>query len=151
MATIQLFLNVIIKGQNHNWYEQLTSALKNYCATERVVIIRQDEAKTAQIEIGYEMSNVSLNQIESIVTDSGASITEINIQLSSSLTGFADPYHASAVSLPLRENLKKIKGVLGGGISSNGEIRFGIEASAINKQFVLDQVLKILPNNIGKS
>ena len=70
-------------------------------------MIKPGEEKRAQIEIGYELSKTSLNQIESIVTNSGVSMIEINIHLDSSVTGFADPYHASAVSLPLQENLKK--------------------------------------------
>ena len=145
MATTQLFLNVIIQENDPNWYENLASALKNYCATEQVVIVRQNESKAAQIDISYELQNASLNEIESIVTNSGVSVASVNIHLPTPITGFADPYHASAVSLPLQENLKKIPGVLGGGISSNGEIKIELDSSAKDKQKILEDVLKILP------
>ena len=145
MATIQLFLEVIIQGNDPEWYEHLTSALKNYCATEQVEIIRKDEARTAQINIGYELQNVSLNEIELIVTDSGASLNGVNIHLPTSVTGFADPYHASGVSIPLEENLKRIKGVLGGSISSNGEIKIELDPFAKDKQMIMEEILKILP------
>ena len=145
MATIQLFLEVTIQKNDPNWYDHLTSALKNYCATDQVVIVRQNESKAAQIDISYELQNASLNEIESIVTNSGTSITALNIHLLSPITGFADPYHASAVSLPLQENLKKIPGVLGGGISSNGEIKMELDPFAKDKQKIMEDVLKILP------
>lgn len=144
MAAIQLFLNVIIKKNNSTWYEYLTSALKSYCATEQVEI-REDKSRTAQIDITYELPNASLNEIESIVINSGTSMTGVNIHLPTSITGFADPYHASGVSLPLEENLKKIKGVFGGGISSNGEIKIELDPFAKDKQAVLEEVLKNLP------
>lgn len=145
MATIQLFLEVTIQSDDPKWYEHLTSALKNYCATEQVEIIRQDEASTAKIDISYELRDASLNEIELIVTNSGTSIHGMNIHLPTSITGFADPYHASGVSIPLEENLKKIKGLLGGGISSNGEIKIELDSSAKDKQKIMEEVLKILP------
>ena len=149
MATIQFFLEVTIQKNDPNWYENLASALKNYCATEQVVIVRQDESKTAQIDISYEMQGASLNEIESIVINSGTSITGVNIHLPSSVTGFADPYHASGVSVALEENLKTIKGVLGGGISSNGEIKIELDPFAKNKQTMIEEILKILPFKNG--
>lgn len=66
----------------------------------------------------------------------------MNIHLPTSITGFADPYHASGVSIPLEENLKKIKGLLGGGISSNGEIKIELDSSAKDKQKIMEEVLK---------
>lgn len=145
MATIQLFLNVIIQKNDPGWYERLTSALKSYCATEQVEIVRQSEVREAQINISYELESASLNEIESIVINSGTSIVGVNIHLPTSVTGFADPYHASGVSLPLQERLEKIEGVLGGSISSNGEIKVELDAFANNKQLILEQILKVLP------
>ena len=145
MAAIQLFLEVFLQSNDPTWYEKLTSDLKNHWAIEQVEIIRHDETKTAQIDISYEMQGASLNQIELIVTNSGASIDSVNIHLPSSVTGFVDPYHASAVSLPLQENLDEIQGVLGGGISSSGEIKIELDPSAKDKQKILEDVLKILP------
>ena len=147
MTTIQLFLVVNINTDESNWYEQITSVLKSDCSTEQVEVIKQNDEEKAQIEIAYELSKASLNDIEAIVTNSGAAITELDIHLPTSLTGFADPYHASAISLPLQENLKKIRGVLGGGISSKGEVKFGIAVSMKNKQLILEEVLKMFPRS----
>lgn len=144
MATIQLYLEVTLQVNDPDWYEQLTSDLKNYYAIEQVEIIRQGEKK-AQIDISYEMRSASLNEIESIVTNSGASITGVNIHLPTPVTGFADPYHASGVSLPLKENLKTVSGVLGGSISSNGEIKIELDPFAEDKQKIMEDVIKILP------
>ncbi|GAB2653843.1 hypothetical protein GCM10027036_03970 [Flavihumibacter cheonanensis] len=144
MATIQLFFNVTIRGNDPTWYEHLTAALKNYCATEQVEIIRKDE-KFAQIYISYELKNASLDEIELIVTNTETAITGVNIHLPTSVTGIADPYHASGISIPLEESLKKIKGVLGGGISSNGEIKIELDHFAKDKQAVVEEIFRNLP------
>ena len=142
MATIQLFFNVNIPENDEKWYENISSALKKYRATEQVEVINKVEKKSAQIDVSYQVENGNINEIELIITNSGASIDEINIHFPSSVTGVADPYTASGESIPLHEKLKKMNGILDGGISSSGQIKIVVDPLIENKQLIIEEFLK---------
>lgn len=80
---------------------------------ESVEVIEQNESSNAQININYNVKQLSFNEIELAVKNSGATITEINIHFPSDVSGASDPYSASAVATAGEDNLNSIKGVLG--------------------------------------
>lgn len=143
MGAIQLFLNITQQGLNNEWNTKISEALKALPSAEQVLVIEQNETSFAQINISYRLDQLSFNEIEKVVTDSGAYITDINIHFPSDMTGVSDPYGASAVSLSTEDNLKKIDGVLGGAISSQGEIKVQLDTTSKNKQAAIDEILKV--------
>lgn len=151
MEAVQLFLNINKPGLNNEWNSQLTATLKGMPAIEQVQIIEENEHSNAQISITYKEEQQSFDDIEKAVHDSGAHITDINIHLPSGVTGIADPYGASAVSLPIEENLSKIEGVLSGVISSKGDLKVVLDTTAKNKQASIDKILKFIASfRVGK-
>ena len=122
MEAVQLFLNINKPGLNNEWNTKITEALKALPSLEQLQVIEENEHSNAQISMSYKVQELSINEIEKVVKDSGANITDINIHFPSGVTGVADPYGASAVSMTVEEKLKKIDGVLGGAISSRGKL-----------------------------
>ncbi len=144
MTEIQLFLNVTVAEKAFNWYKQIANALNSYGAIERVDIVKADNESSAQITIIYQILKSSLDKIESIVVSNHATINKMNIHLSTEISGTSNPYGASAIAMPIEDELKTIKGVLGSSISSSGEIKLEIDPQIINKQLVLEQVVKTI-------
>lgn len=142
MEAIQLFLNISKEGLSNDWNAKLTEVLKALPSAEQVQIIEQNESSYAQISISYKLERLSFDAIEKVVVAANANITDINIHFPSGITGVGDPYGASAISISIDENLKNIEGVLGGAISSKGELKVALDTTAKNKQVVIDEILK---------
>ena len=151
MTTIQLFLNVSVEENALNWYKQITAALNGYDAVERVEVIKADNESSAQINITYQFQKASLDKIESIVVNSKTTIDKMNIHLSSEMSGTSNPYGASAIAMPVEDDLKKINGVLGATISSVGEIKIEVDPRVANKQLMIEQVIKTISAIKGES
>ena len=143
MEAVQLFLNINKPGLNNEWNAKITDALKVLPSAEQVEVIEQNESSFAQINISYKVQELSINEIEKVVKESGANITDINIHFPSGITGVADPYGASAISLSVDEKLKHIDGVLSGAISSRGELKVVLDTLNNNKQAAIDEILKV--------
>lgn len=144
MEAVQLFLNINKPGLNNEWNSNITTAFKELPAIDQVQVIEENEHSNAQISIGYNVQELSISDIEKIVTDSGANITDINIHFPSGITGIASPYGASAVSITFDEKLKKIDGVLSGAISSQGELKVVLDTTSNSKQTAIDEILKTI-------
>lgn len=152
MEAVQLFLNINKPGLNNEWNSKITTALKELCSIEQVQVIEENEHSNALISMNYNVQEVSINEIEKIVTDSGAYITDINIHFPSGISGTSDPYGSSAISIPLEENLKNVYGVLGSGISSGGIIKVTLNHTLNNKQIAIEEIIKnILSIRSGNS
>ena len=144
MDTIQLFFKINKPGLNNEWNEKITSSLKAYNAIENVLVIEQNESSNAQINISYDLEKASLDEIVVLVKNSGATITEINIHLPSSVSGVSSPYGASAIALTIEDKLKMVKGILQAGISQDGEIKILLDPSTENKKRIIEQTFKII-------
>lgn len=144
MEAIQLFFTINKPGLNNEWNEGITSSLKGHCAIDTIQVIEQNESSTAQINISYDLEKASLDEIALLVKNSGATITEINIHLPSSVSGVSSPYGASAIALTTEERLKIVKGIFQAGISQDGEIKILLDPSIENKQRIIEQTLKII-------
>lgn len=142
METVQLFISIDKRGLNDEWNEEITDALKTLFSAKQVMVIEGNEGSCAQISLSYKTEELSFDRIENIVIDSGATIIDINIHFPSGITGIADPYGASAISIPIEENMKKIEGVLGAAISERGELGVLLDANTKNKQAVIDEILE---------
>ncbi|MES2649377.1 MAG: hypothetical protein V4717_21035 [Bacteroidota bacterium] len=142
MEAVQLFLNINKPGLNNEWNTKITEELKALPSVEQLQIIEENEHCNAQISMSYRVAELSINEIEKVVKDSGANITDINIHLLTSVTGIADPYSASAVSMTVNEKLANIDGVLSSAISSRGELKVVLDTESSNKQTVIDETLK---------
>ena len=144
MEAVQLFLNITKQDLNNEWNTKISEALKALPTAEQVLVIEQNETSFAQINISYKLEQLSINDIEKVITDSGAYITDINIHFPSGITGIADAYGASAVSITIDEKLKEIDGVLSGAISSRGELKVVLDTTSSNKQTAIDEILKTI-------
>lgn len=144
MEAVQLFLNIRKPGLNNEWNSTINIALNKLPAIEQVQIIEENEHSNAQISICYNLQELSIADIERVVIDSGAYITDINIHFLSGITGITDAYGASAVSITIDEKLKMIDGVLSSAISSRGELKVVLDTTCINKQIAIDEIYKTL-------
>lgn len=142
MEAVHLFLNIDKPGLNNDWNTTITAALKALSSIDQVQIIEQNEESNALISITYNVQKLSINDIEKVVQESGANITDINIHFPSGLTGIADPYGASAASLKVDDILKKIEGVVSGTISSKGQLKVLLDNTFSNRQSAIDKILQ---------
>ena len=139
MERMQLFLNINKPGLNNAWNEKINSSLKEYNAIENVQVIEQNESDLAKINLDYDIEKTTFDEIELLIKNSGATITEINIHFPS---GTTSPYGAAAIAISVDEQLNTIKGILKSGISPNGEIKFLLDAGIDNKQAVIEEAIK---------
>lgn len=142
MEAVQLFLNINKPGLNNKWNRKITKLLKALPSAEQIMVIEKNESSYAQISISYKVDKLSFIRIENVVIDSGATITDINIHFPSGITGIADPYGASAISITIEEKMKRIDGVLSGSISSNGKLKVVLDTTVKDKQEVIEKLLK---------
>ena len=142
MEAVQLFLNINKPGLNNEWNSQVTASLKELPSIEQLQVIEENEHSNAQISMNYKVQELSINEIEKIVTDSGATITEINIHFPSDVSGVADPYGASAVATAGEDDLNNINGVLGIGVSSRGIIKAILDPELNNKQATIEEIIR---------
>jgi len=140
MEAVQLFLNINKPGLDNEWNQQLTSSLKGLPSVEQVEVVEENERTNAQVSLKYKVQELSIDEIEKAVTDSGAAITEMNIHFPSSVSGVADPYGASAVATANDDDLNRIDGVLGIGISSKGIIKASIDPAIEKKQTIVEKI-----------
>jgi copper chaperone CopZ len=141
MKHAHLYLGVRLIINNPDWYKTVETTLNNLKGADNLQIVKAEREDHAQISLNYSLEKVSLNSIEKIIKESGAEITEISIGLESAMTGSADPYSASSIALPVKEELIKIPGVIGAGISSRGIIKVELDPGADNKQSVMNHLL----------
>lgn len=144
MEPVQVFLKINNPGLNNEWNEKMTSELKELAGIEDVQIIEKNESSEAQINIGYDINKTPLEKIEHFITNTGATIIQMNIHFPSSLSGVTDAYGASAISIKLDEKLNKLKGVAGVSISSTGIIKVNLDTSIINKQSLLVEIIGVI-------
>ena len=141
MEAVQLFLDIDKPGLNNEWNSKLTASLKDLPSVEQVQVVEENEHSNAQISINYKIQELSINEIEKAVKDSGATITDINIHFPSDVSGVADPYGASAVATGSEDDLNSINGVLAIGVSSQGIIKATIDPLIENKQAVIENII----------
>ena len=144
MESIQVFLKINKPGLNNEWNERINAELKAFNGINDVVVIEKNESSEAQINIGCDIEKASIDEIELILTNTGAAITEINIHFPSSISGVASAYGVGAIALKLEEGLKTVKGILKAGISADGEIKILLDPKINNKQEIIEQALKII-------
>ncbi len=142
MEAVQLFLSINKPGLNNEWNTKVTELLKALPSAEQIMVIEKNESSYAQISISYKVDELSFIRIENVVVDNGATITDINIHFPSGITGIADPYGASAISITIEEKMKRIDGVLSGSISSNGKLKVVLDTTVKDKQEVIEEILK---------
>mgnify|MGYP000506388579 FL=1 len=142
MEAVQLFLDIGRPDLNNEWNAKVTERLKALSSVEKVIVTAINSGIHAQVNINYKPEELPFTQIEKVVVESGATVTDINIHFPSSVTGIADPYGSSAISIPIEDNMKKIEGVLGGAISDKGVLKVVLDTTANDKQCVIDEVLK---------
>lgn len=144
METVHLFLNINKPGLNNEWNTNITKSLKELPSMDEVMVIEQNESSNAQINISFDILEVTFDEIELLFKKSGATITDINIHFPSGISGTSDPYGSSAISIPLEETLRGIDGVLGSGISANGIIKVTLAPELENKQTAIDKIFKTI-------
>ena len=144
MEAVQLFLKINKPSLNNEWNAKITASLKELPSIEQLQVIEQNESSDAKINISYDIDKVSLDEIELLLKNDGATITEINIHFPSSISGVSSPYGASAIALTIEERLKMIKGIFQAGISQDGEIKILLAPTIENKQRIIEQTLKII-------
>lgn len=141
MEPVQLFININNPCLNNEWNSQITISLKNLPSVEDVQVVEENEQSNAQVSMNYKVQELSINEIEKAVKESGATITDINIHFPSDVSGVADPYGASAVATGSEDDLNSIDGVLGIGVSSRGIIKATIDPAIENKQTIIEKII----------
>jgi hypothetical protein len=144
MEAVQLFININRPGINDEWNKSISTSLKALPGVEQLLVIEENEHSYAQISMSYKVQELSINEIENTITCTGAYITDINIHFPSDITGIADPYSASAASITIGEKLKQIDGVLGGAISSKGELKVTLDTTTNNKHNVIENIINTI-------
>lgn len=141
MEVLLFFIDINKPGLNNEWNTKVTASLKELPGIEQLLVMEENEHSHAQISFNYQVQKLLITEIEQRITDSGAYITDINIHFPSSITGIADPYSASAASITITEKLKQIEGVLGGTISSRGEVKVTLDITTNDKQKVIENII----------
>ena len=144
MATIQLFLNVCSVGVYSEWNKSLTEGLNRLKGIEHIMIIQEQENNDAQVNVSCDVNQLDLEQIETITLKQGGNIASVNIHFPSEITGVADPYGASTISISTDKNIGQIVGVLGVSISSSGIVKVELTPTAKNKNDILRKIIESL-------
>lgn len=142
MTNANLFLKTVLQNNNEEFSQVLHERLSALKGIEHVQIVKASEQKEAQVTISCTLDMVSLSQVEKIIQDYNAQITEITLALQSTVSGAAGPYSASSIALPVQEELKKIDGVNGAGISPRGTIKIELDPNGKDKQHAIMNVLQ---------
>ena len=106
------------------------------------MVIEENESSNAQINISYDVQKLPFNKIEEAVKGSGANITVINIHFPSVVSGTADPYGASVVATTEEDDMDRIEGVLGVGVSSLGIIKAELDPLTSDKQKAIELIIR---------
>ena len=151
MEAIELFVTINKPGLNNDWNSETENSLKRIAGVESIRIVEQNESSHAQINISYNIEILSLTDVESVIKNTGATITEIMIHFPSGISGVSDPYGASEVATSNKKDINKINGVLQTGVSSTGILKVSLDPAVSNKQGIVDEIIKIVSSaNAGK-
>jgi len=140
----QLFLTINRKNTGKEWNKSISAALNANPAISSVLVIETNENNEVQVNINYNIQMGSVDYIEQIIRNSGAFLTGLNIHLPAQISGTADPYGASAIALPLQDELGKIDGITGISISSGGVIKLEMDVAVSNKELKLEEMLNAI-------
>lgn len=148
---IQLYMVLHRKEKDTQWSQNLTTDLEKFPGIERVMTIGQNNVDDLQLNLDFDFNLCDLKLIETVIMQTGGTIVTTDVHFPHEITGISDSYGASAVSLPLTEEIKKVQGVLGASVSSSGIIKIEIASGSNEKDAIIRKVFEIISGRRSKS
>lgn len=143
MSEIEIFLTIDIteiKKAEGGFEEKLLPDLKKEYGLKEVQFI----VNSSELSFRHDFDKRILNNILSEINKEGYKIEKLFIHLPAEISGIRDVYDASARGQVIKDELAKIKGINGVGLSNNGIIKLETNQQEANQEKIIDDTLNIV-------
>jgi Cd2+/Zn2+-exporting ATPase len=137
MEKIKINLNIVLPGvpdEKDACVERLISLTKSQKGIERVHLVPAKDKEEAQLCFHYDPDIISVDRLESLAKQAGATLTEQYKHLRIEVEKIREMMEAGV----LESRLKKIPGVAEVSVSATGNIHLEYDGKLTSKQKVLD-------------
>lgn len=139
MEKIKINLSIVLPGvpdEKDACVERLISLTKKQKGIERVHVVPAKDKEDAQLCFHYDPDIISVDRLESLAKEAGATLTEQYKHLRIEVEKIREMMEAGVIE----SQLKKIQGIAEVSVSATGNIRLEYDQKLISKQKVLDLV-----------
>lgn len=139
MEKIKINLNIVLPGvpdEKDACVERLISLTKSQKGIERVHVVPAKDKEEAQLCFHYDPDIISVDRLESLAKQAGATLTEQYKHLRIEVEKIREMMEAGVIE----SRLRKIPGLAEVSVSATGNIRLEYDEKLISKQKVLDSI-----------